>query len=187
MASPAPSQKPLLGSAPVACSACRRLKMRCQGAEKPPCARCVRTGRRCVVTPSRRGQTQANSLRKRLPPASSSTSEVQTATPAFTTTSAKSPWLAPPEPPRTASHRSPTQRLDAHSSPASISRTENISSPSLPSVYSSSPLDVLGSVATQEPLVASQLQHQPEPRDNWTGNSGHVEVSENVLVEYIEL
>lgn len=164
--------------------------MRCVGAENPPCARCLRTGRRCVVSPSRRGQTQANSLRKRLPPISSSVREVpdmETGTPSYGSISIKSPRLAPPELPRPPSRRSPTHRPDAHNSPASISRTENVSSPSLPSVYSLSPLDVLGSVATQDTLSGSQHQHQREPRDHWVGNSRSAEIPENVLVEYIEL
>lgn len=164
--------------------------MRCVGAENPPCARCLRTNRRCVVSPSRRGRTQANSLRKRCHPVSSSTGavpDVQTATPSHGSVSIMSPLLAPPEPPKPPSGRSSTQRPDAHDSPPSISRTDNISFPSLPSVYSLSPLDALGSLSAQETLSGSRHQHQRQLRDHRIDNSRSGDIPENVLVEYIEL
>ncbi|KAK5049356.1 hypothetical protein LTR84_004285 [Exophiala bonariae] len=84
------------------------------------------------------------------------------------------------------SHRSPTHRSDTHESPNSISRTENTSFPSLPSVYSLSPLDVLGSVTLQESPSDSRHQYQWEPRDRMISESRSAEISENVLAEYIE-
>ncbi|KIV82972.1 hypothetical protein PV11_05034 [Exophiala sideris] len=37
--------------AKTACVACRRLKMKCVGAQNPPCARCSKVGRKCVIPP----------------------------------------------------------------------------------------------------------------------------------------
>src|ERR1700761_6019437 len=132
--------------------------MRCIGAENPPCARCLRTGRRCVVQPSRRGQQQSShSLRKRqsLPPSSpGEAAHYQEAQAAPSPAPASSGGLlstAHPLPPKASALRSPLARPEAHASPASTARLEQGASPSLPSVYSSSPLDVVGSAASRQP------------------------------------
>jgi hypothetical protein len=173
--------------------------MRCVNADNPPCARCLRTGRRCVVLPSRRGQQQSGtSLRKRQPPASSPSSSeplhTQDAHPvpsAAPSNSAVRPSRIPPmlpqAQPQVQALRSPSSRREAHSSPASTSHPEHSASPGLPSVYSLSPMDALGYVATQPPSTETWAQHQLSPRGTSSGRSGPVDVAEGVLVEYIEL
>ncbi|KAH7391618.1 hypothetical protein BKA64DRAFT_110100 [Cadophora sp. MPI-SDFR-AT-0126] len=46
--------------APVACMSCRRLKMKCTGSDNPPCDRCAKAGRECIVQRGR-PQDSANS------------------------------------------------------------------------------------------------------------------------------
>jgi hypothetical protein len=40
---------------PGACNHCRRMKMRCVGADDPPCKRCRVTGEDCVMEKPRKG------------------------------------------------------------------------------------------------------------------------------------
>ncbi|KIW73779.1 hypothetical protein PV04_01871 [Phialophora macrospora] len=170
--------------------------MRCVNADNPPCARCLRTGRRCVVLPSRRGQQQSGtSLRKRQPPASSPapseplhTRDSQPVPSAAPSSSAGRPSRIPPMLPQVQARalRSPSSRREAHSSPASTSHPEHSASPGLPSVYSLSPLDVLGYVATQPPSTETWAQQQPSPRGTSLGRPGLVDIAEGVLIEYIE-
>ncbi|KIW24899.1 uncharacterized protein PV07_10582 [Cladophialophora immunda] len=187
-------QKPLLGSAPVACSACRRLKMRCIGADKPPCVRCSRTGRNCVVHASRRGQQQsANSLRKRQPPVSSPPPDAlyqqasQSTTCAATGSVQRSPLAHPTSPPAY-SLQSPSYK-SGRVSPASTSRPDQNVSSSLPSVYSSSPLDVLDSVASQQPLPEPWSQLESDGNAAPLGSSSRRnpnDIPDTTLVELIE-
>ncbi|KUJ10467.1 uncharacterized protein LY89DRAFT_740179 [Mollisia scopiformis] len=46
--------------AAVACMHCRRLKMKCIGSDKPPCARCAKAGRECIVQKPDRTQSLGN-------------------------------------------------------------------------------------------------------------------------------
>ncbi|ETI27796.1 hypothetical protein G647_00245 [Cladophialophora carrionii CBS 160.54] len=77
-------------------------------------------------------------------------------------------------------------RTEAHSSPANTSHPKHSTSPGLPSLYSSSPLDVLGSVATQPSSAEAWPQQQLTSRDTSLGGSWVNNVAEDVLVEYIE-
>ncbi|KAK4050348.1 hypothetical protein OIO90_005141 [Microbotryomycetes sp. JL221] len=49
-----PKKKQTRGSR--ACTVCRKLKMRCVGAEDPPCKRCKNSGQQCIFEESQRGR-----------------------------------------------------------------------------------------------------------------------------------
>ena len=168
--------------------------MRCIGAaDGHSCARCLRTGRRCVVQPSRRGQQQsANSLRKKRPVVLSSSEpsslrDDQAAT--RTATSSPAAWspMIHPTLHETSSFQSPHMRIEAHSSPASIPRWEPNASSRLPSLYTSSPLDVLGSLVSQQPSKEISFQHLLSINSTSIRSPRLADIPEDVLIEYIEL
>ncbi|KIY00367.1 uncharacterized protein Z520_04052 [Fonsecaea multimorphosa CBS 102226] len=168
--------------------------MRCIGAENPPCVRCSKTGRNCVVHASRRGQHQsANSLRKWQPPVSSSPSDAlhqqdsQNTTDAATSSVRRSPPVHTATPPAFAL-QSPSYK-GGRVSPASTSQPDQNVSPSLPSVYSLSPLAALDSVALQQPLPESWSQPASDGIavvPSASSRRNPKDVPDTVLVELIE-
>ncbi|KAK6380587.1 hypothetical protein LTS17_004787 [Exophiala oligosperma] len=155
------------GSAAVACIECRRLKMRCLGAANPPCRRCEKAGKSCVVRASRRGAR----------PQSIRTSNAEE--PRDSVFNAVEPMIRSPasqvhdDGPQPASHNDMV-------TPGGLG-----SSPFLP--LAQSPFDALGS-AVGETFPVTQLSsssnvdasvhphHQPLPRSN---------ITEQTLVELL--
>ena len=173
--------------------------MRCLGAENPPCQRCAKAGRKCIVLASRRGQQSANSRRRRDP----ATPELEVALHQQNTpSSARSlgRLSSDPLPPASAGALSVTYHLSpiSHTTPGSTNQSGQIASPGLPSVFSSSPIDVLRPIGTQppEPPIGSQSQPRSSdfiftPRESYTGSLLPTRVSlhiaDSTLVELVDL
>lgn len=163
--------------------------MRCVGAENPPCIRCTKSGRDCVVQASRRGQQSANSQARRQPASSSSIDDGiprrRQLSPLAQSAQHAQQWspAAHPSPRASFTLRRPTS--NSYASPTSPS----VPSPALPSVFSTSPLDVLEHVASQGSvgqLWSLSNQRSSAVRDVYLGNPPP-EIAEDVLVELVDL
>ncbi|KAL3455422.1 hypothetical protein BJX64DRAFT_71342 [Aspergillus heterothallicus] len=108
--------------AAVACLSCRKLKMKCIGGGDPPCRRCLKSNRECVVRLPNRNQRRSSSLQ---------------------THTYRNPPPVPASPISSRSHSSMAQERKDRS-PSLIQGQSPIDqdNPSLPSIFSSTPLSI---------------------------------------------
>ncbi|KAL2853513.1 hypothetical protein BJX68DRAFT_233065 [Aspergillus pseudodeflectus] len=108
--------------AAVACMSCRRLKMRCVGGGSPPCRRCLKHNRECVVRLPNRNQRRPSS------------SQIQ---------DYRNTQHALASPVSSSSHASVSRQLYDRS-PSETGREYSINQEplGLPSIFSSSPLSI---------------------------------------------
>jgi hypothetical protein len=139
--------------------------MRCVGAHNPPCERCLRTGKKCVVQPSRRGQQQpAQSLRRQ---------------------------KQPPQP----SDGSVSEPHSLLSSPKELDQGSHLGESGNDHNYSRSRPLIYSSTSPQAPPFAAafqssrQLAHENRitSRSDPPASAGLVDIPDEVLCEYVDL
>ncbi|KAJ9607129.1 hypothetical protein H2200_008201 [Cladophialophora chaetospira] len=94
--------------------------------------------------------------------------------------------MVPPTLDETFSFHSPPSRVETNSSPVGITRWGSPAPYGLPSLYTSSPMDVLGSLVSQQLSEGFSFQ-QPSPMKRTPiQNSRLADIPQGMLVEYIE-
>lgn len=154
-----PEQKPTvrtLNRVPRACNACRKQKMRCEGAENPPCRRCRHAGLECLFEkPTREASLTGEAGLERIRSLESHVADIrQTQTVIQSTLLEIAAHLRGGGPPLTS--RSPYPPPFAHHSPGA----QSMGSPAV-----STPSTVTSTVPSAHPMAAAQRQHrEPHPQ-----------------------
>ncbi|KFY04541.1 hypothetical protein O988_00701 [Pseudogymnoascus sp. VKM F-3808] len=159
----------LLGAAPVACVSCRRLKMRCIGAANPPCVRCLKSNRECMVQLPNRQQRHLSSSHSNASTSSNPLVEhtLSTGVSHASTSSAV----------RTEAAR---QLQEPCPGLASEQRNPSLDQTSLPSIFSSSPITIASTMASEsdDPSIGVPASHTRLELD---------QVSHSTILDLVEL
>ncbi|KAI0756803.1 hypothetical protein C8Q80DRAFT_1092987 [Daedaleopsis nitida] len=154
-----PDQKPMvrtLNRVPRACNACRKQKMRCEGAENPPCRRCRHAGLECLFEkPTREASLTGEAGLERIRSLESHVADIrQTQTVIQSTLMEIAAHLRGGAPPLTS--RSPYPPSFIHHSPGA----QSLGSPAV-----STPSTITSTVPSAHPMAAAQRQHRdPHPQ-----------------------
>jgi hypothetical protein len=155
-------------------------QMRCVGAENPPCTRCAKAKRQCVIPPSRRSHHLAVADGPHEQGMQSAQFQDHAShSPSFATSAGRAMAT------RTVTQARDATSISTHTSPASLGPFDMTQAASLPSIYLTSPLHTIDaqlSSYVQSSNLEDYAKHQSPP-DVGSGRNSSTLVSANAFSE----